>query len=129
MGCSSLILHSDANQPTLHSLNSSQVLLAKINSKIRVDKFHGNPFNEIYPFLYKCKPVHFRLYPKFVRFIIGYTTAVMFTMAFLSLPLLVCFLHPAFWQSFNARMFSTFVLGCYVLSYLLKPREWPAFRR
>lgn len=89
---------------------------------------NGGGFDSVSPRLYSAKTDMFRSWPRFVRICVGYLTAVLFTLSFLSIPLLAVFLLPSCWSSFESRMVSTFFLLTYTASMASKTREWPAFR-
>ena len=78
--------------------------------------------------LYTAKTDMFRSWPRPVRIFVGYLTAVLFTLSFLTIPLLLILLSPSCWSNFESRMASTLILLLYASSIYASPKEWPAFR-
>ncbi|GMH59688.1 hypothetical protein TrRE_jg7489 [Triparma retinervis] len=90
--------------------------------------YEGGGFENISPRLYTAKTDMFRSWPRPVRIFVGYLTAVLFTLSFLTIPLLLILLSPSCWSNFESRMASTLILLLYASSIYASPKEWPAFR-
>lgn len=72
--------------------------------------------------LYKCTPEYWKAYPKSLRLFLGWLTVLMFSFAFLTIPMCIVFFIPAVWR--NAPVLSSICLGSVILSFLMPLKEW-----
>ena len=76
--------------------------------------------------LYKAEVKTFAHWPKALRWLVGWTTIVLFTCAFLVLPISACLLPTLYYYGYMRA--ATVWVGLLVLSLLTPQTEWPAAR-
>eukprot|EP01032_Pedospumella_encystans_P012233 gene12233-14166_t len=77
--------------------------------------------------LYKCEPTYWLFMPKWLRFIFGWITVLLFGFSFLTIPMCGIFLIPYVWRV--APVTAAIGVASVIASMLMPLKEWPWVRK